>query len=156
TDIDFIGSSSVARTLRDSLGAPWRLATATLDDFGLQVAKVYTAVPGEGAKQIDFLAAIVGIATADAAERAVDVELPDGATLRVLHPLDVLESRLRNIQSLASKRNPVGVAQANLALQVVRKFLETLLAEGQKPRIVLSAVKRVTTLALDAGLADVA
>lgn len=156
TDVDFIGSSGVAQTLRESLGAPWELATATLDDFGPQTAKVYAAVPGKGVKQIDFLAAIVGIVTADALERAVDVELPEGATLRVLHPLDVLESRLRNLQSLVSKRNPIGVAQANLALQVVRKFIETLMVEGQKPRTVLSAVKRVTKLALDPGLADVA
>ena len=56
------GSRGVAQTLRASLGAPWKLATATLDDFGPQTAKVYATVPGEGVKQIDFLAAIVGIA----------------------------------------------------------------------------------------------
>ena len=156
TDVDFIGSRGVAQTLRESLGAPWELATATLDDFGPQTAKVYAAVPGQGVKQIDFLAAIVGIVTADAVERAVEIELPEGATLRVLHPLDVLESRLRNLQILASKRNPVGVAQANLALQVVRKFIQGMMAEGQTPRTVLSAVKRITKLALDSGLANVA
>jgi hypothetical protein len=156
TDVDFIGSKAVAQNLWESLGAPWELATATLDDFGPQTAKVYAAVPDEGVKQIDFLAAIVGIPTPDAVERAVEVELPEGATLRVLHPLDVLESRLRNLQTLNSKRNPIGVAQANLALQIARKFMEMLLAEGEKPRTVFSAVNRVTKLALDSGLAHVA
>jgi hypothetical protein len=88
-------------------------------------------------------------------ERAVEVELPEGATLRVLHPLDVLESRLRNLEALSSKRNPIGVAQANLALQVACKFIEMLLVEGQKPRTVFSAINRVTKLALDSRLANV-
>lgn len=156
TDVDFIGSKVVARALWESLGAPWELATATLDDFGPQTAKVYATVPHEGVKQIDFLGAIVGITTADVVERAVEVELPEGATLRVLHPLDVLESRLRNLEALSSKRNPVGVAQAKLALQVVRKFIEMLLVDAEKPRTVFSAVNRVTKIALDSGLANVA
>jgi hypothetical protein len=156
TDVDFIGSRNVARTLWESLGAPWELATATLDDFGPQTAKVYATLPDEGVKQIDFLSAIVGISTADAMQRAVEVDLPEGATLRVLHPLDVLESRLRNLQALSSKRNSIGVAQANLALQVVRKFIGMLLVGGERPRNMFSAVNRVIKLALDSRLTNVA
>lgn len=74
----------------------------------------------------------------------------------MLHPLDVLESRLRNLQTLSSKRNPIGVAQANLALQVVRNFIQMLLVHGEKPRSMFSAVNRVTKLALDSRLANVA
>jgi len=113
-------------------------------------------VPNEGVKQIDFLSAIVGIRTADATERAVEVELSEGAILRVLHPLDVLESRLRNLQALSSKRNPIGVAQATLALHVVRRFIEMLLVDGEKPRNMFSAVNRVIKLVLDPRLADMA
>jgi hypothetical protein len=39
-DADFIGSNETAQKLQRSLGQPWKLREATLDDFGHQVAKV--------------------------------------------------------------------------------------------------------------------
>lgn len=51
-DADFIGSSDIAQALQRSLGPPWKLRKATFDDAdaGVQVAKVYAAVPAEGIK----------------------------------------------------------------------------------------------------------
>lgn len=43
--------------------------------------------------------------------------------VRVMHPIDVLDSRIQNLHVLASKRNAHGVAQAQLAVAMVRAFL---------------------------------
>src|SRR5687768_17160014 len=111
-DADFIGTGNVAQELQRSLGSPWKLRKGTLDDSGGQIAKVCATVPEEGVKQIDFLSGIVGLDTDALRKRASHLTLEDGTTLQVLHPLDVLESRLRNLDVLPSKRNAIGVAQA--------------------------------------------
>lgn len=155
-DADFIGTSQIAEALQRSLGPPWKVRKATFDDAGEQVAKVYATMPDEGIKQIDFLSGIVGLDTKDVRRRASEITLADGVTVHVLHPLDVLESRLRNLDALPSKRNAVGVAQARLAVSVVRAFIENHMDSGGDPRTVRQAVKRVEKLALDTRISQVA
>jgi hypothetical protein len=155
-DADFIGTTKVARDLQRSLGPRWKLRKGTLDDAGDQVAKVYATVPGEGIKQVDFLSGIVGLDTGDVRKRAAQLTLADGVTVHLLHPLDVLESRLRNLDSLPSKRNVIGVAQARLAVSVARAFIEDYMDSGGDPRKVRQAVKRIERLALDTRLSRVA
>jgi hypothetical protein len=153
-DVDFIGTSETAILLVELLGKPWKLRKATLDDASTQIAKVYEVLPDNGLKQVDFLSGIVGLDSAQVTARAVEVETPGGAVFRVLHPLDVLESRLRNLATLPAKQNPFDVAQAKLAVQVVAAFIEHSLTEAQRPRVVFQAIKRVTQLALDSRLAE--
>lgn len=155
-DADFIGSNETAQKLQRSLGQPWKLQKATLDDFGPQVAKVYATLPEQGIKQVDFLSGIVGLDTDAIRRRASQLRLEDGTTVQLLHPLDVLESRLRNLDALPSKRNAIGVAQARLAVSVVRAFIEHYMNEAGDPRTVRQAVKRVENLALDTQLSRVA
>ena len=156
TDADFIGTSDVARILQRSLGQPWKLRTGTLDDAGGQVAKVYATLPKEGIKQVDFLSGIVGLDTEAVRNRASTVVTADGVEVRMLHPLDVLESRLRNLDALPAKRNAIGVAQARLAVSVVRAFIERYMDEAGDPRVVRQAVKRVEKIALETRLCRVA
>lgn len=155
-DADFIGSNETAQKLQRSLGQPWKLRKAPLDDFGPQVAKVYATLPRQGIKQVDFLSGIVGLDTDAIRRRASQLTLEDGTTVQLLHPLDVLESRLRNLDALPAKRNAIGVAQARLAVSVVRAFIEDYMNEAGDPRTVRQAVKRVEKLALDTQLSRVA
>ncbi len=155
-DADFIGTSNIAQALQRSLGQPWKLRKATFDDAGEQVAKVYATVPGEGIKQVDFLSGIVGLDTRGVRKRASEITLADGVTVHLLHPLDVLESRLRNLEALPSKRNAVGIAQALLAVSVVRAFIENHMDTGGDLRTVRQAVKRIEKLALDTRHSQVA
>jgi hypothetical protein len=154
-DADFIGTTAVAHALQRSLGQPWKLRKGTLDEVGGQVAKVYSKTV-DGIKQVDFLSGIVGLDTDAVRKRAARITLPDGVSVRVLHPLDVLESRLRNLDSIPAKRNAIGVAQARLAVSVARAFIEDHMDDGNDPRKVRQAVKRVERIALDARLAQVA
>jgi hypothetical protein len=48
TDVDFIGTASVAAILKAHLGDPWQLHETTLDDGGGQTAKVYQVLPDNG------------------------------------------------------------------------------------------------------------
>ena len=154
-DAGFIGTSDIAQALQRSLGLPWKLRKGTLDDVGGQVAKVY-AKTEDGIKQVDFLSGIVGLDTAAVRKRAAEITLRDGVAISLLHPLDVLESRLRNLDSIPSKRNAIGVAQARLAVSVVRAFIEDYMDGGNDPRAVRQAVKRVERIALDTRLNHVA
>ena len=156
TDADFIGTSHVAQGLQKALGPPWKLRTATLDDAGSQVAKVYATLPTEGIKQVDFLSGIVGLDTETVRNRASILVTADGVEVRILHPLDVLESRLRNLDALSAKRNAVGVAQACLAVSVARAFIEQFMDESGDPRVARQALKRVEKIALDTRLCRVA
>ena len=82
--------------------------------------------------------------------------MSDGVAIKLLHPLDVLESRLRNLDSIPARRNAIGVAQARLAVSVVRAFIEDLMDGGQDPRKMRQAVKRVERIALDTRLTKIA
>lgn len=82
------------------------------------------------------------------------LNLADGIHVRVLHPLDVLESRLKNLAQLPSKRDPQGIAQAYLAIDVVSHFLEQLLTEEPARRL-LDALERVARIAQEKTLETV-
>ena len=155
-DADFIGTRDIAKALQQQLGHPWKVREGTLDDAGGQVAKVYAAVPAEGIKQVDFLSGIVGLDTQKIRGRASQLVLSDGVVVHVLHPLDVLESRLRNLAVLSSKQNEIGVEQARLGVKVARAFLESHMRNGGDPKVVRQTIKRIENLALDTTLSRVA
>jgi hypothetical protein len=154
SDADFLGTAADAKRLAAAMG--WKVWLATMDDAGSgQIAKVTKLLPTGGVKQIDYLSAIVGLESGRIKARGVEATLPSGATVRVLHPLDVLESRLRNLQFLPVKRNSIGIAQARLAVAVVASYLEDILDAGDDQRTALTAVERVVKIASDKALVGV-
>ncbi len=155
SDADFVGAAQVARDLWRSLKPMgWRYWQPSADDATSQTAKLTKRIEGQGIKQIDFLGSIVGLKTEGIQQRATVLNLADGMRIRVLHPLDVLESRLKNLAELPSKRAPQGIAQAHLAIDVVRCFLEQLLREGP-PRRLFNAIDRVARMAQEKSLESV-
>lgn len=154
-DADFVGTIQVARELSQSLKPMgWRYWQPALDDATSQTAKLTKRIEGQGIKQIDFLDSIVGLKTKGIQQRAIVLNLADGTHIRVLHPLDVLESRLKNLAELPSKRDSQGIAQAHLAIDVVRCFLEQLLREEPSRRL-LDAIERVARMAQEKNLETV-
>ncbi|MGH8138452.1 MAG: hypothetical protein ACREVV_09690, partial [Steroidobacteraceae bacterium] len=132
----------------------WRYWQPSLDDATSQTAKLSKRIEGQGIKQLDFLASIVGLKTKGIQQRAIILNLAGGARIRILHPLDVLESRLKNLAQLPSKRDPHGIAQAHLAIEVVRRFLEQLLREKPARRL-LDAIERAVRMAQEKSLETV-
>jgi hypothetical protein len=155
SDADFVGTAQVARELSQSLKPlGWRYWQPSVDDATSQTAKLSKRIEGQGIKQIDFLDGIVGLKTEGIQQRAVVLNLTGGIRVRLLHPLDVLESRLKNLAHLPSKREPQGIAQAHLAIEVVSRFLEQLLTEEPARRL-LDAIERVARIAQQKSLETV-
>ena len=152
-DADFVGSRQLAKKLSAALG--WHLYLPTAENATAQTAKVSTTLPDGGVKQIDFLNAVVGLDTAKIQARAAELQLRSGTRVRIMSPLDVLESRLRNLDILPGKRNSIGIAQAELAIAVVGKFFAALIESKVKLRTILDAVKRVSQIAFDPRLSKV-
>jgi hypothetical protein len=152
SDADFVGTAQVARDLSQALKSEgWRYWQPSVEDATAQTAKLSKRVEGYGIKQIDFLGSIVGLKTEGIRQRGVVLNLSDGTRVRVLHPLDVLESRLKNLAQLPSKRNSQGIAQAHLAVDIVKCFLEQLLREEPLRRL-LDAIERLARITQDKGL----
>jgi hypothetical protein len=145
-DVDFIGTSSLARELGTQLG--WKTWVPTLDDATPHTGKVTQRLPDGGVKQVDFLSGVVGLTTQDIVRRAAELEVPGIGRLRVMHPVDVLDSRIQNLELLREKRTKAGVAQARLAVDVVRTYIQGVLAaEGE--RAGLKLLERIAGIALD-------
>ena len=117
-DADFIGNSALAKDLARHLG--WQIWIPALDDSTPQTGKVTHRTKNGEVKQVDFLSGVVGLTTKDLVRRAIEMEVPNIGHLRVIHPIDVLDSRIQNLHLLPEKRTDAGIAQARLAVDVVR------------------------------------
>jgi hypothetical protein len=145
-DADFIGDSVLAQDLAERLG--WKVWIPALDDSTPQTGKVTHRTRNGGVKQVDFLSGVVGLTTKDLARRAIEMEMPDIGRLRVIHPIDVLDSRIQNLHLLPEKRTDAGIAQALLAVDVARAFIRQMLAVRDE-RAGLKLLERVADVAGD-------
>ncbi|MGH8574988.1 MAG: c-type cytochrome, partial [Gammaproteobacteria bacterium] len=76
------------------------------------------------------------------------MEVPGIGQLRVIHPIDVLDSRIQNLHLLPGKRTPAGIAQARLAVDVARGFIRSEI-ETRGERTALKLLERVAEIAAD-------
>jgi hypothetical protein len=145
-DADFIGDSLLAKSLGKRLG--WQTWIPALDDSTPQTGKVTYRTKNGGVKQVDFLSGVVGLTTKDLARRAIELEVPEIGQLRVIHPIDVLDSRIQNLHLLPEKRTPAGIAQARLAVDVAREFIRREVATRGE-RVGLKLLERIADIAGD-------
>jgi hypothetical protein len=145
-DADFIGDSALARDLGKRLG--WTTWLPTLDDATPQTGKVTRRLRNGTVKQVDILSGVVGLTTKDIVRRAVEMRVPEIGTLRVMHPIDVLDSRIQNLHLLPEKRNPLGIAQARLSVDVARVFIRREITSRGERRA-LKLLERVVDIAQD-------
>jgi hypothetical protein len=74
---------------------------------------------------VDLVHDVVGLTRDSVDANAVSVPVPGTRiTLRVMHPLDVLQSRNANLHSLVEKQDEAGRLQLCLAIEVARVYLE--------------------------------
>ena len=153
SDADFIGSADIAAKLGRALKS-WQFWRPKPDDATVQTAKLTRTTVG-GIKQIDFLGAIAGLKTEAVQRRAVTLTLASGTDLRVLHPLDVLESRLQNLLLIPAKRHAGGIAQAHLAIGIAKSFVSHLIEEKSSRRLLFDAIERIVQIATNKRLTGV-
>jgi hypothetical protein len=124
-DIDFLAESvadvdevhRLARVLGGQAIIPRRRALTAL------VGQAVRHVSSTEFINVDVVHRVLG---ADPAlrSRAVEVRYRD-MTFRVMHPMDVLKSRLDNLYALPEKQNEMGPAQLDAAIAVARAFLRS-------------------------------
>ena len=146
SDADFIGDSVLAKDLAKRLG--WQLWIPTLEDSTPQTGKVTKRANNGEIKQVDFLSGVAGLTTKDLIRRAIEMEVPEIGRLRVIHPLDVLDSRIQNLHVLPEKRTDAGIAQARLAVDVARAFIRQEVVTRDE-RAGLKLLERIADIARD-------
>jgi len=147
-DADFIADGDLARQLARVLG--WKVWIPGFDDATFQTGKVTQKLPDGSVKQVDFLTSVAGLVTRDVIRRSLEMEVPDIGRLRVMHPIDVLDSRIQNLALIPAKQTPAGVAQAKLAIDVARAFIRAEIHERGE-RKALPLLERIVKFANDSG-----
>jgi hypothetical protein len=100
---------------------------AKFQDIRALTALIGSAVaPAEGdlVYNVDLLHAVFGLDREDVMANAMEVRSRNGTSFRVMHPLDVLQSRNANLHKLRDKQNALGEQQFRLAIEVARAWLE--------------------------------
>ncbi len=116
--------------------------------------RVMTAIAGQVVMRldhneylnIDVIHRVVGIDANAVRKRALPAEF-DGVPFRVMHPLDVLKSRIENLATLQVKQTPEGITQARLALQVANKFIAAIAGNADGQKSALKAIEAIVNIA---------
>ncbi|EUC14794.1 hypothetical protein [Paraburkholderia hospita] len=146
-DIDFYGGRDDIQQAEVRLQAynP-RVFYAEIDAGTINTGKIAIDVPGlPDPCEIDFVHTVAGLGAADVFDKAVRFSL-DGVELNVIHPLALAESKLVNVATIARKRNPEGIAQAGLAIEIARHFIASSIGQVEA-RSTLNMVKRLVRFA---------
>ena len=133
-DVDFLAESSadteavrrLARTLGGRAIFPKRRAAITA-----LVGQAVKEISEDEVFNVDVIHRVFG-ADDSVRTRAAEVSMAD-VTFRVMHPLDVLKSRLDNLAGLAEKQNELGKAQLQAAIAVAHAFQREAAATENKP-----------------------
>ncbi|MBK6728093.1 MAG: hypothetical protein IPG63_12670 [Xanthomonadales bacterium] len=163
SDLDFLGTRFDARRslsrLVNTLDAAPGYREATLSDATTNSARIW--IHGFHDRRdpigIDYLNALIGYSREDEDKlRSNAVEMTVGdITLKLMHPIDCLLSRARNVERLPEKRGSASIAQCRLAIEVVKAYLSEVCQGGAGTRLreQLKAAERIATLARsDAGI----
>lgn len=122
-DIDYLGTKAEAKRVAARLRLPHKLKLATLDDHTPNSALISIEMEGyDRPVLIDYLASVIGIESKHAQDSAVVVEC-EGQPLRVLHPLQLLQTKIWNLYRLESKRTAEGIEQARLAMEIAAAYM---------------------------------
>jgi hypothetical protein len=147
-DVDFLGTSAHAKAFADKLAGA-TLYLPSLDDHTPSSGRVVARNVFGRTLEVDFLHSMAGLSESEVRRNAVEIKDTRGDLLvRVMHPLYCLESRIKNLVLLPSKRDRFGIAQAQLAVRVMRLHIAHVLDEADGTRKALRLVERIGELAL--------
>ena len=139
-DIDYLGTRAEARRASARLKIPHKLKIATFEDNTPSSALLLVDLEGyPDPILIDFLASIIGVESKAIEKSAVVVEF-EGAPLRVLHPLQLLQSKIWNLYQLEAKRTGEGIEQARLAIEIAAAYVDQMRSDQ---RTTLNAVAAI-------------
>lgn len=151
-DIDFIGTKAEAARAARDLPYRYELRIAGFDDPPPNTAVLLVEMKGYREPiRIDYLTGVIGTGTAAVARSAVTITLA-GHQLKVIHPIELLRSKIWNLHHLAEKRTPEGAEQARLSIEIVAAYLKE---PAHSRRDILRAIEAVGRFAASAPALDV-
>lgn len=133
-DVDFLaqsaGDKDPVRRFAQAIGGqavfPNKRALTAL------VGQAVREVSDEEYLNVDVIFKVVGLEGETVYKRAVKITAGEGrASFLVMHPLDVLQSRVANLHKLPDKQNDKGRMQLALAIEVGREFLRGAARDAQ-------------------------
>lgn len=143
-DADFLGDRSLVEKISRASGGhasfPPRKAMTAL------VGQVTIELANDQFLNVDVLHKIVGVRADSVKRRAEEVDL-DGMKFKIMHPIDVLQSRIWNLATLKDKQNEPGVLQASLAVRVARRYIAAIAGDKDNEKLALKAVEKVVDIA---------
>lgn len=92
---------------------------------------------------IDVIHTIVGIERDDVRRHAIKVKVAN-YDCNVMHPMHVLESRIKNVEKIPEKRNEQGINQVALAIKVAHQYIRQRALAGDEA-IALKAIEKVVS-----------
>lgn len=142
-DADILGDRSAVEKLADAQGAavyPSQNAMTAL------VGQVRIPIGGNEYLNIDIINRIVGIDANTVRRRSLEVRADDIA-FHVMHPLDVLHSRVENLARIPDKRNDKYINQTRLSIAVACAYIGAIATEPEGRRSVLKAIEYIVDIA---------
>jgi len=144
TDADFLGNKThvenLARNFHGAKTYPPKYGVSAL------TGTVQVAVSPDEHIVIDVIHSLVGLASESVSKRAFTEPNVD---CLVMHPIDVLHSRVANIADLTDKRTIDSIRQAKLALRITSAYIESTAADPDPAvaKLAMVAAERVTEIA---------
>lgn len=158
-DVDFfaIDAANVAPLTRFARAIGGRRHLERIESLPVLIGSAIAPADDDRIYNVDLIQQVVGIDRADVEKHAVEVRLPgENGTLRVLHPVHVLQSRNANLHKLPEKQDAIGSLQYRLAIDVARAYLGRRidairvrpdLDADARERAVFDAIRRVVAYA---------
>jgi hypothetical protein len=146
-DIDYLGTKAAARKVSAQLKLRHKLKIATLEDQTPSSALLQIELNGYPEPVlVDYLASVIGVASKAIEKSAVVVEF-EGKSVRIIHPLLLLQTKIWNLYQLEGKRTKEGIEQARLAIQITAAFVE---AARMEQRALLDTIEAIAKFAATA------
>lgn len=130
-DVDFLAGKAEAQHCAERLGVSLRVPG--MDEHTPNTGLLVVGNDTDAPITIDFMGDVLGVDATDVEASAVEVDI-EGASLRVMHPLLCLESRLANCFGVLHREDSHSIGQLRVAIRVVRCYLAELLTAGDERR----------------------
>lgn len=143
-DADFLGERKDVKHIAD--GVSGKAIYPSEREMTAIAGQVIMRLDQNEYLNIDVIHRVVGIDADAVRRRALQAEF-DGVSFRVMHPLDVLKSRIENLATLQDKQTPEGIIQAKLALQVANKFVTAIAGNTDGQKLALKSIEAIVNIA---------
>lgn len=133
-DVDFLASKTDILEIEDALAHQFdcKLIIAGMDESSPNSGKMTINYAGTEKINVDFLRLITGIDSNEIEKSSFPFEV-DGKIIHVISPVLLLRSKVSNIGAHLNKRNEEGLAQAHMAIEIAKKYLESRCASENMP-----------------------